>query len=99
MRFGTILTFVTLCSAMFFAFPTGDLLALDVDEEVEDVKDKAKDVVDKGKEKAKDLKEKVSDDDFLDNIPAYILHPAVLLIGVLIGFIVGRMSKGDKGNK
>jgi ElaB/YqjD/DUF883 family membrane-anchored ribosome-binding protein len=92
----TMLLTALLCAMILLSGPAESIFALDVKEEVEDAKDKAKDVVDKGKEKAKDIKEKVADEDFWEKVPPYAALPAALLIGLVLGFILGKRGEKNK---
>jgi|GEM_PF-3076190 len=96
MRTGAVMLFCTALFSWVLVGAGSPAWGLDVDEEAETVKDKAKDTYEKGKEKVEDVKEKVSADEFWDKVPPYLALPGALLVGLLVGFVLGRRKKKDR---
>jgi ElaB/YqjD/DUF883 family membrane-anchored ribosome-binding protein len=86
------------CCGVLIAGVAPTLFGQDVGEVVEDTKDTAKNALDKGKKKAKELKEQVTDESFWEQVPPYLALPGALLVGLLLGFLLGKRG-GNKKQK
>ena len=77
--------------------------ALDVKKEAKEIKEKAKDLGRDVRETAETLyregKEKVEEEDFWDRIPPYAALPAAFVVGILLGFLLGRGKKRGSNSK
>ena len=66
----------------------------EVKEKAAEVKEKAEDLVDGTKEKATAVKEKA--EDFWAKVPPWAALPGALVIGLIVGFVLGKLGGGDK---